>query len=516
MRIRLLSASDSRPAEQVDAEVAVGVGDGVRRLGRPAAGEHAEPRGTGGAPSSWQQVVAPGDRAAQRPLPLRHVARARRRGRGCDRAARGSAPGSAAGSGPPRARWPAAGRRAARRSPGSRPASRRRATGPGRCARARSIEEGDAGIDVERRDRVAALAGDPQQLAAGDEQPQRRAPPGRAPATMSAPRREQLLEVVEDEQHRSDRGGARGGPRATVRSGDSRMPSVAAMAGSRSAASRSAARSTNHDAMREPVRERARATASASRVLPLPPGPVRVTIRLSASASRTRRDLGVSPTSGVTSPGRFEGGSIVRSGRASSAAPGTTRRWSGVGSSKSLTARRPVVDQLARRQAGRARQRSGARHERVRQDDLAAVPRRGDPRGVVHVDPDVVLGVAGAAAVAQPALAEVEAHPDPERRARPASGSAAIARWAATAAAVASTGRSKAAKNASPSVLTTTPRCASIASRRSRRGGATSARPGRRSDGALEPCRALDVGEQERDGWPVGSPIAGAHHRRRA
>ena len=60
-----------------------------------------------------------------------------------------------------------------------------------------------------------------------------------------------------------------------------------------------------------------------------------------------------------------------------------------------------------------ARERLG---DHRRQDDLATVAGGGDARGVVHVDADVVLGIARAAAVAKPALALVEAHPDAQRR----------------------------------------------------------------------------------------------------
>ena len=71
----------------------------------------------------------------------------------------------------------------------------------------------------------------------------------------------------------------------------------------------------------------------------------------------------------------------------------------------------PLVDQ-AHAVVGPALQRVG---DHRRQDDLATVAGGGDTRGVVHVDADVVLGVARAAAVAKPAFALVEAHPDPQR-----------------------------------------------------------------------------------------------------
>ena len=127
---------------------------------------------------------------------------------------------------------------------------------------------------------------------------------------------------------------------ARLRSGESMSPSVEAIVGSSMAASRTAARSTNH----VPCGNRSRtacATPSARRVLPLPPGPVRVRIRVEASRSRSVWISSARPTSSVTSPGRLLGGSSVRSGRASSAAPATTSRCSRRGSSKSLTARSP-------------------------------------------------------------------------------------------------------------------------------------------------------------------------------
>ena len=74
------------------------------------------------------------------------------------------------------------------------------------------VEERDARRDVERRDRIAALAGDPQQLPARDEDPQVRRGPDE-PARPVGAGRQELLEVVEDEEHRSGRGGGRGAPR---------------------------------------------------------------------------------------------------------------------------------------------------------------------------------------------------------------------------------------------------------------------------------------------------------------
>ena len=202
-----------------------------------------------------------------------------------------------------------------------------------------------------------------------------------------------------------------------VRSGVSRTPRATAMAGSRRAGSRSAARSTNQT----PCGNRSRAspaTARASRVLPLPPGPTKVTMRAARRSSRTRSISSFLPTRVVTSPGRFVGTSVVRRGRGSSAAPGTTSRYSGMGSSKSLTALGPSsTSSTSASPARRVSPRRQRCHESVRQDDLPAVPRRGDPGGVVDVDPDVVLRLAGGAPGPQAPLAEMEAHPDPDGRA---------------------------------------------------------------------------------------------------
>ena len=79
--------------QHVDAEIAVGIRDGPGGVGGPAAGEDGQP-GEQPAFLRGEQVVAPRDRAAQRPLPLGQVARPAARGRGSGRAARGSTPGS--------------------------------------------------------------------------------------------------------------------------------------------------------------------------------------------------------------------------------------------------------------------------------------------------------------------------------------------------------------------------------------------------------------------------------------
>ena len=160
-----------------------------------------------------------------------------------------------------------------------------------RARRPRAVEEQrHAGLGPERRHPVLVLARDPQHLAARRQHPQL----GRAPDQVrDALRdgRQQLLEVVEDEQRRSSRRWARRAS-STVRSVDSRMPSDPATDGSSWAASWTAARSTNHTPCGNRSRTE-RAVASASLVLPLPPGPVRVTTRLARSWSPQPLDLGV-------------------------------------------------------------------------------------------------------------------------------------------------------------------------------------------------------------------------------
>ena len=121
----------------------------------------------------------------------------------------------------------------------------------------------------------------------------------------------------------------------------------------------------------------------------------------------------------------------------------------------------------------------------------AAPGRRGrppDPRGAVHVQADVVV----AADAASPCAAH--AHPDVEPSGQRC---AASARCALTAAAIASRRVAKATKNASPSVSTSRPPCSANAAA----GAADARRATRRTarQRVEQPCRALDVGEQEGD-----------------
>ena len=139
--------------------VRVGVGDPLGRLGRPVADEDRQPAEEG-LLVGLEQVVAPGDRAAERPLAFGQVARAARRGgRASGRAARGSGSAGRPGPGPPRARWRAAGPRAGgrcRRPPAGLGAGRLE-VGPDQAG---PVEEQRLGLRrAERRHLVLLLAG---------------------------------------------------------------------------------------------------------------------------------------------------------------------------------------------------------------------------------------------------------------------------------------------------------------------------------------------------------------------
>ena len=276
-----------------------------------------------------------------------------------------------------------------------------------------ALEQGDAGVDVERRHRIAALPADPQQLAAGDDGRSATARRGRVGRRVRGGR-QQLLEVVEDEQQDPiAKVGAqrpRRSPPRTIRRARScsRWPTRRA----RRRGSRRGRRTRCHagtgavSARRDTQREAGLAAAAGAGQRDDP--------ALGERLADGRRSRPRGRRAAVTSPGRFEGGSIVRSGRASSAAPITSSRWSCAGSSKSLTARSP--SSTSRRRPVGPAARAPGRPTARRDDDLAAVAGGGDAGGVVHVDADVVLGVAWRAAVAKPPLALVEAHPDAERR----------------------------------------------------------------------------------------------------
>ena len=108
-----LVAQRLEAAEQVDVACVLGVDDGLHSLEREAATEYAE-CAEQAAFVVVQQVVAPGDRAPQGPLPLRRIARARRQVEAVTELLEDLRRASSGGCEPPRARWPAASRRAAR------------------------------------------------------------------------------------------------------------------------------------------------------------------------------------------------------------------------------------------------------------------------------------------------------------------------------------------------------------------------------------------------------------------
>ena len=118
-------------------------------------------------------------------------------------------------------------------------------------------EQGDGRVDVERRDRVPALAGHPEQLAAGHQDAAGRE--RRGPVAPRSPRpREAAARGCPARGGRSAPGGGRGGPRAAVRAGVSRTPRATAIAGSTRAASRTRREVHEPDAVRETGRERGR------------------------------------------------------------------------------------------------------------------------------------------------------------------------------------------------------------------------------------------------------------------
>ena len=243
-----------------------------------------------------------------------------------------------------------------------------------------------------------------------------------------------------------------------------------------------------------------RAAASASRVLPLPPGPVRVTIRLAASAITDRRDLAFAADERRHVAGQVRGrvrgperAGVV--GGAGDDQPVQAGRFVEV-----LDGAEALVEAASTPSSPASRQAAGqGRDERVGDDDLPAVAGRRDPRRVVHVDADVVLGIARCPTIAEPALAEVEAHPDADRRAvRPRlGGERPLGR---------DRGRGRGERpiegreervalgldDDAAGALDRGPKQGVVAARRSP--------PSAGADRPLEPRRTLDVGEEERDG----------------
>ena len=115
-----------------------GIRDGQRRLGRPAAGEDAPGARTAGAPRrdsrSWLQAMAPRSVRWRSGRSRAPPARSRLRPSRSRIERRAEEPDARRGQ----LDAPAAGRRGARRSPGSSPAPRRRGRGPGGARGARS------------------------------------------------------------------------------------------------------------------------------------------------------------------------------------------------------------------------------------------------------------------------------------------------------------------------------------------------------------------------------------------
>ena len=362
IRTRLLSASDSRPVEQSTPSVAVGIGDGQRRLGRPAAGEDARAAGT--APFR-RRSAGRGSRRSRRAASA--AARAgrgrRRRGRGCGRDARGSRPGSGGGRARRPARSPGAGRRGARRWRGSR---RRLSASRARSGRLRSgavHEQGDAGLEVERGHGLAPLARDAQQLPARDQHADVRGAERAMPATTSAPFGQELLEVVEQQERRPL---PKVDTERLVHRAVDRFahPERRGPIGGSSVASRTAARSTNQTPWGKRSRT-LRATARASRVLPLPPGPLEGHDAALAQVLGEMLDLFLAAHERGYVTGQV-GGHLARAqgslvvGRA-----GHDEAIESAGSSKSLTARSPSSTSRTPVSPGRSASWGGSRSTRA-------------------------------------------------------------------------------------------------------------------------------------------------------
>ena len=280
-----------------------------------------------------QQVVAPGDPGAQGPQALRLVARAV--GQQLE------ATGETREQGP-RGEDRDAGRRQldGQRQPVQPPADLhhvRRVLAVDDEPRADRLgavdEQADRAVAVERarrrrrprigkrqrRDRDDVLAGDPQQRPAGHQH--REAGSGAEEIDQVRSGSQQMLEAVEDEQHRPrSKVGSQGGSGSSRRSTGGRRPvrsSATTSSGSPTEASGTNATVSN-------PASRSDAASMASRVLPTPPGPVRVTSRAdgrssrspSAAASRSR------PTIVVNGTGRWP----AHSGRRSAARAVPARR----------------------------------------------------------------------------------------------------------------------------------------------------------------------------------------------
>ena len=272
------------------------------RLEREAAGEDGQPAKER-LLVRRQQVVAPGDGVAHRPLAGRQVARAAGQQRPAAAPAGPAGPRAAGGgSAPPPARSPAAARPAARqivadrrrrcprsgRSRAGRPGARstKRRTASARAAAASDGGRRGPGGDPARQGRHRVARARPQTRSArpaGGQHRQARA--GGQQVGDERPRpAEHLLEVVEHQQQRAapearDEAVARAAGRRV-----SRTPSAWAIVGSTRAGSRERREVDEGDAVGEVGRPASAATARARRVLPTPPGPVSVSSRAAGAS----------------------------------------------------------------------------------------------------------------------------------------------------------------------------------------------------------------------------------------
>ena len=483
-----------------------------------------------------EQVVAPGDRAAQRLLALRQVARAGRQQRqvvvepGEDLVRR-----QQLDRGRRRARSRAASRGAAPRSPATAGALAFVTAKPGRTARRPGDEQADGLELVERVEvELAQLARQVEPLHLGQAAGVGRGRAGPGPGTPARPRRagrsrvvtrqrdvraaaqelgddragvDDLLEVVEDEQHVARR----------------RSSSASASMAGRAALSASAERPGDRrgdegrvadgvegdepDAVGEVVGggrgdlERQPRLAGAARS-GQGQQPGRPASSAPASASSRSR-----PTNVVSWVGRLFGrASSERSGGKSAGRPSMTS-W--VEPLRRAQVLEPVLPEVA--QARRRRAASSATRARVesRQQDLAAVGGGGDPgRAVDGVADDVRRRTARARRCAGPSGR------GPTRRPATAPRRARAARRRPPRRPPAA--RRKMTKNESPSVPCSWPSWAANAARRSARCRSRTSRYGPVPSVELEAGRALDVAEQAGDGAGRRSGVPGASSRRTA
>ena len=273
-------------------------------------------------------------------------------------------------------------------------------------------EQRDAGIGFERRDRVAVLPVDPQQLAARDQEPERGCIAGQAGNDLGAIG-EKLLEVVEDEQ---------AGPVAQVRPERVLDWLLGRLA--------DAERGRDHGLDPGGIADRGQVDE---------PRPVGECLAHIAGDRKRETGLAAAARSGQRDdPGRAQlvahrGAFAVTADEARDLARqvrrhlGCAQRPSvvgGIGHDQSIDRER-VLEVLDGAQAVGDQSDVGQRgygvelawqrgDQRLGEHDLSAVRGRRDPCRVVHVDADVVVGLAGVAYRAQATFAEVEAHPDPD------------------------------------------------------------------------------------------------------